>query len=158
MAPTVQSRVLAQARPFAGRQRQNRNIAVRAAVLEAPNAVPGELEAEAAEMKSMYSEFAELMQGTVMTFKPGDSVVGTIVDVTRKGAFVDVGGKGAAFASTEELSVASVSDVRNFLVACDKLYLFVVPVPHGVLRDEQRLRRGTLPTGQCHMARQFFHW
>lgn len=112
MAPTAQPRVLAQPRPFACRRRQLRNITVRAAVLEAPNAVPGELEAEAAEMKSMYSEFAELMQGTVMTFKHGDSVLGTVVDVTRKGAFVDVGGKGAAFASTEELSVASVADVR----------------------------------------------
>lgn len=112
MAPTAQPRVLAQPRPFAYRRRQLRNISVRAAVLEAPNAVPGELEAEAADMKSMYSEFAELMQGTVMTFKPEDSVLGTVVDVTRKGAFVDVGGKGAAFASTEELSVASVADVR----------------------------------------------
>lgn len=152
MAPTAQYRVLAQPRPFACKRRQLRDIAVRAAVLEAPNAVPGELEAEAAEMKSMYSDFAELMQGTVMTFKPGDSLLGTVVDVTRKGAFVDVGGKGAAFVSTDELSVASVADVRALPCRFHDLTCGVLFTNPAFWAIDSARDVVPLPTGRCHMA------
>jgi hypothetical protein len=112
MAPSATKRcVLAHSGRFA--RRHVRNLAVRAAVLEAPNAVPEELAAEAADMQSMYAQFDELLSNSVTTFNAGDQVRGTVVDVNRKGALIDIGGKGAAFAAVSELTCAPVVDVRS---------------------------------------------
>lgn len=72
----------------------------------------------------MYSQFEDLLKGTVTSFKSGDEVRGTVVDVSRKGAYVDIGGKGAAFAGTENLCCAPVADVRY-------LWLWLTSVSYG---------------------------
>jgi hypothetical protein len=112
MARTI-SRAFGQSRPFICNQKQIRNPVVRAAVLDAPNAVPDELNAEMEDQAGMYAQFDELLKGTVTAFKQNDEVRGTVVDVSRRGAYVDIGGKGAAFVATENLCCAPVADVRS---------------------------------------------
>lgn len=111
MARTL-SRTFGHSGPRLSNERRLRSPCVRAAVVDAPNAVPEELEAQTDEHESMYAQFDELLKGTVTSFKAGTEVRGTIVDVSRKGAYVDIGGKGAAFAATQNLCIAPIVDVR----------------------------------------------
>lgn len=100
-------------RPRVIKDTRLRAPSVRAAAVDVPNAVSDELEAQPDEHSSMYAQFDELLKGTVTTFKAGTEVRGTVVDVSRKGAFVDIGGKGAAFAATPNLCIAPIQDVRS---------------------------------------------
>lgn len=113
MARTL-SRTFGQSRPRVIKDRRLRSTYVRAAAIDVPNAMPDELEAQPDdEHSSMYAQFDELLKGTVTTFKAGTDVRGTVVDVSRKGAFIDIGGKGAAFAATPNLCIAPIVDVRS---------------------------------------------
>lgn len=114
MARTL-SQTFGQSRPRVIKEARLRSPCVRAAAIDVPNAVPeeAELEAQTDEHGSMYAQFEELLKGTVTSFKAGAEVRGTVVDVSRKGAFVDIGGKGAAFAPTQNLCIAPIVDVRS---------------------------------------------
>jgi hypothetical protein len=127
MAPVSARRCqLRNARAFhVGNRLTRRNVANAAATLEAPNATAssaalGVEGSQDLDVSSMYSEFASLISGTVVTVKNGDTVRGTVIDVDRKAAHVDIGGKGAAIAPLEEISIIPLTDVRASLkVALD---------------------------------------
>lgn len=113
MASRTLSQTFGQSRLRVIKETRLRSPCVRAAVIDAPTAVPDDLEALPDEHGSMYAQFDELLKGTVTSFRVGSEVRGTVVDVSRKGAFVDIGGKGAAFAATHHLCIAPVIDVRS---------------------------------------------
>lgn len=62
--------------------------------------------------EDMYAEFERELEGRVKSFTRGETITGTIVSTDRKGALVDIGGKGPAIVPLEELSAALVADVR----------------------------------------------
>jgi hypothetical protein len=111
MARTL-PRHFGQGRPCFVKEKRFRNPCVRAVAIDVPNALPDELDATPDE-QSMYAQFDELLKGTITSFKAGAEVRGTVVDVSRRGAFVDIGGKGAAYIPTENLSIAPIVDVRS---------------------------------------------
>lgn len=102
------------AKPFAGRTPSRRNVCSHVAALDAEPTTSS----ETTEAEDLYAQFRELLEQTPTRHVPGDIVSGTVIECDRKGAMVDVGGKGAAFIPVDELSIAKVSDVRSRLAAC----------------------------------------
>ncbi|CAG9460700.1 unnamed protein product [Pedinophyceae sp. YPF-701] len=107
--------VAKQARVVAGRRQQARRAPVRA-VAEADS--------------ELYAQFDALLNDFDFNIKAGDKVSGRVFRVDAKGAHVDVGGKGAAFCPTAELSMMNVTEAseivqpnttREFVVVRDDL-------------------------------------
>jgi len=60
---------------------------------------------------------------SLFSLQVGDKITGNVYSVDQKGAYVDVGGKSAAFVPANELSLSSVSNVsdhcfRHLLYIC----------------------------------------
>jgi hypothetical protein len=66
--------------------------------------------------EELMAKFERLLATGKYTFderKVGDEISGTVISTDRRGAMIDVGGKGAATVHVDELSVAPVADVRS---------------------------------------------
>lgn len=79
-----------------------------AALAEEPVAVVDEVD-----VKSLYEEFAVLLDQYDHNFKRGDMVVGTVFRVDERGAYVDIGAKGAGYCSSAECSLSPNAKVRH---------------------------------------------
>jgi small subunit ribosomal protein S1 len=60
-----------------------------------------------------YRRFEELLGTADVSFNQGDKITGTIFRVDNRGAYIDVGGKSAAFCPTSELSLEPVSKAES---------------------------------------------
>lgn len=67
---------------------------------------------EELDQTSMYSRFDALISSFEFAYKPGDKVTGTIFRVDGRGAYVDIGAKGAAFCPAAEVSMCKLDKVR----------------------------------------------
>lgn len=68
---------------------------------------------EELDKESMYKRFDELLANFDFVYKPGDKVTGVIFRVDARGAYVDIGAKGAAFMPAAEVSLCRVDRVRG---------------------------------------------
>ncbi len=62
--------------------------------------------------ESAYKQFESLLEQYSFNHKTGDKVTGTIFRVDAKGAYVDIGGKAAAYLPTKEISSVNIDRVR----------------------------------------------
>ena len=51
----------------------------------------------------------------------GDKVTGTVYSTDQRGAYVDIGAKGAAFVPSDELSLSKVERVRFYFLVSHNL-------------------------------------
>jgi len=98
---------------------------VLAATLEEESVTTGNAEMD---VKSLYAEFAELLDQYDHNFKRGDMVTGRIFKVDARGAYVDIGAKSPGYCVSSECSIspsAKANDVlqvntqREFLIVKD---------------------------------------
>lgn len=76
-----------------------------------------DLDEDELDKDAMYKRFEELLSSYDFAFKTGDRVTGTIFRVDGRGAYVDIGAKGAAFCPVAEISQCKVDRVRTRGVA-----------------------------------------
>lgn len=95
------------------RQLKQQQMVVNVAAMEEA-AVSASLDEEF-DKDSMYKRFDELLANFDFVYKPGDKVTGTIFRVDNRGAYVDIGAKGAAFCPSAEVSLCRIDKVTNVL-------------------------------------------
>lgn len=93
-APVLQQRAVA-----------TRRLPVLAAALAEDTSVTSSMDDEMDE-SSMYEAFAEMLDQYDHNFKRGDLVMGTVFRVDQRGAYVDIGAKGAGYCSSSEASMS----------------------------------------------------
>lgn len=104
---------LAVAQPAAVRAASSRRVPKMAAALtEEPVAVAE----EEMDIKSLYDEFATLLDQYDHNFKRGDTVVGTVFRTDDRGAYVDIGAKSAGYCSSAECSLSPQAKARDVLM------------------------------------------
>ena len=73
----------------------------------------------------LYKRFDELLEASPLTPSPGDTILGTVAALDRRGALVDLGAKSPALCATSELALSRVErpedvvrpgDAREFVV------------------------------------------
>eukprot|EP00355_Strombidium_rassoulzadegani_P003894 CAMPEP_0168628376 /NCGR_PEP_ID=MMETSP0449_2-20121227/11811_1 /TAXON_ID=1082188 /ORGANISM="Strombidium rassoulzadegani, Strain ras09" /LENGTH=359 /DNA_ID=CAMNT_0008670791 /DNA_START=42 /DNA_END=1122 /DNA_ORIENTATION=- len=92
-APVLQQRAVA-----------TRRLPVLAAALAEDTSVTSSMDDEMDE-SSMYEAFAEMLDQYDHNFKRGDLVMGTVFRVDQRGAYVDIGAKGAGYCSQREFLI-----------------------------------------------------
>eukprot|EP01025_Chloroclados_australasicus_P037303 TRINITY_DN3804_c2_g1_i2.p1 TRINITY_DN3804_c2_g1~~TRINITY_DN3804_c2_g1_i2.p1 ORF type:complete len:397 (+),score=53.46 TRINITY_DN3804_c2_g1_i2:109-1191(+) len=115
MPPTTHKNVRtagakATVRPFAGSVRP---VVARAATLEVQAAADPEAEVDPSDMSEMYKQFESMLDLTSTRFEPKQIVRGTVITADRRGALIDIGAKGAAWAPTAELSCTAIQDANE---------------------------------------------
>lgn len=92
------------------KRKQQMNNAVAALEETSVSTLDEELDKDA-----MYKRFDELLANFDFVYKPGDKVTGSIFRVDNRGAYVDIGAKGAAFCPASEVSLCKIDRVTNVL-------------------------------------------
>jgi small subunit ribosomal protein S1 len=90
------------------------------------DSVASQMEAAGVDKEDDYRRFEELLGSADVSFNQGDRVTGTIFRVDNRGAYVDVGGKSAAFCPTSELSLAPVSRAEDVVSAGQAREFYVI--------------------------------
>lgn len=66
---------------------------------------------EELDQSSLYTRFDSLISNFAFAYKPGDKVTGVVFRVDGRGAYVDIGAKGAAFCPAAEASMCKLDKV-----------------------------------------------
>ncbi|KAI3426993.1 hypothetical protein D9Q98_006937 [Chlorella vulgaris] len=90
-------------------RRQQRLQPLAVAQMEEPQVQAEAQEAEGDwDKESAYARFEQLLESNTYNFRAGDKVLGTVVRVDQRGAYVDIGGKSTAFCPTAEMALATI--------------------------------------------------
>jgi len=122
---------LAVSQPAAARTASSRRVPkMTAALTEEPEPVVEDeavVEAEEEEdIKSLYDEFATLLDQYDHNFKRGDSVVGTVFRTDDRGAYVDIGAKAAGYCSSAECSLSPNAKAKDVLMVDSQREFFII--------------------------------
>jgi len=126
--PSVARRAAAAPVPASSQaSRSVRRLPVLAAALAEDTSVASSMDDDM-DSAGMYAEFAEMLEQYDHSFKRGDLVTGTVFRVDARGAYVDIGAKGAGYVPSNECSmntnvkaneVLTVETQREFLITKD---------------------------------------
>lgn len=76
----------------------------------------------------------------------GDKVVGTVFSIDQRGAYVDIGAKGAAFVPNDELSLSKVDRVSTSLSTQASMLRQNRSAMHAVLHISRRIKHRDCPS------------
>jgi small subunit ribosomal protein S1 len=83
----------------------------------------------AAEVEAAYAEFDTLLQEYFesYSFEPGARLVGTVLNVSKRGAQVDIGAKLPAFCPASEASLVPTTKIKSVLVPGMRRWFEIIP-------------------------------
>jgi len=61
----------------------------------------------------MYDRFKALLDQAPARHRHNEQIKGTVISADRRGAYIDIGGKAAAFCSIDNFTTVAISDVRS---------------------------------------------
>ena len=83
----------------------------------------------AAEVEAAYAEFDTLLKEYFenYSFEPGARLVGTVLNVSKRGAQVDIGAKLPAFCPASEASLVPTTKIKSVLVPGMRRWFEIIP-------------------------------